>query len=39
MLQADGEQVKYSIIAHELIQDYLYKTYKEFHDKATEISR
>ena len=38
LLQADGEQVKYSIIANELIQDYLHKTYREFHDKAKEIS-
>ena len=38
-LQNDGTPVKYSVIAHELIQDYLFQAYNDFLKKAKELMK
>ena len=37
IIQADGEQTKYILIVNELIQDSLFKAYKDFMKKAQEL--
>ena len=38
-LQNDGTPIKYSVIAHELIQDYLFQAYNDFLKKAKELMK
>lgn len=37
MIQADGQEIKYTLIVNELIHDYLFESYNEFMKKAKEL--